>query len=619
MIRKPKKIFDPYRARWSYERLLILQPQANIMGLWEKEGIFYVVSQDWKNKVGDKGETLLDWFKSNSALASPIVGVFDVPEGATPVPTRTIQELSDLSSEPLTAYNLYAELAIRLRSKFPKFEIKEDLPDKLLFYVEKELTAQEYYNLTVAYERFGYNLKLEIVISPERFSKPIIALPKRREGDINLLPSRQLPETFSKLVRGAWEEDEDFWSDNRQILLTTNRNDASLFLPNTFMGEDGSSCIVGASGLPPENIRNYLTIHNKVVLRLPLQNETDNWNKQLGITKKELYELTKLGRVQFLCPFSIDRYDVSLIDEILSIAPQCILFSRRLASATVADTRRRFPLLYPPFSTEERYQLLHALHSINHKEGLSEIIIGFSGELGRIWDSADHKLQFVASNITSTLGIGALAASIFKTVTGKDHFIEFASASAGVEWGGALKATVYPYHSHSYSEMPTTEIIASLSSGFPSESPNICTFEKLDILTSGLLTLNNDAPVLEVAEIFNGHDQLRLRLLFKDIREKNKDIGSITEAVRKFNNKVLRYERNMTRLQNNDTYGLAKAMLSDAIPFSGSGEWLLNRTDLVDLVRTKVSPQVLDWLEAVNAWTSGDVVLVNRLKRELNK
>ena len=78
-----------------------------------------------------------------------------------------------------------------------------------------------------------------------------------------------LPKSVPTRVRNLHEEDEDFWLDNRSLILTSYDFEKSSALP-TSSNKKNSCCFVDAQIFKPDKIRNYLSVYERVVISYPL-------------------------------------------------------------------------------------------------------------------------------------------------------------------------------------------------------------------------------------------------------------------------------------------------------------------------------------------------------------
>lgn len=161
------QIDDPYSARWSYERLLLMQPHITVQGLWKLGDWFYALCPDLDKELKAKnGQPLQKWFESSGrAAGSPIHLSATIPQGATRVPERTAEERAMLRGEPLTVRDAYVELSLALPKDFPKFEFNT-IPPNAFVYVSEPLTELQAHRLNQLYERLEIHLKLNVEVDP---------------------------------------------------------------------------------------------------------------------------------------------------------------------------------------------------------------------------------------------------------------------------------------------------------------------------------------------------------------------------------------------------------------------------------------------------------------------
>ena len=188
---------------------------------------------------------------------------------------------------------------------------------------------------------------------------------------------------------------------------------------------------------------------------------------------------------------------------------------------------------------------------------------------------------------------------------------------ASVEWAAALGATYSPAKNLDFNEQPYAEFAGSILTGVRSETI-ISPVSDMDVLVEGLLCLDNDAPILEVAEVFTGSDITSLQQLMRSNKEKGVDIG---DYIKSLNIKVRRFERDQKKVQSRDCIGLLSALVG-ALPTGGIVTfipvtiWLLQR--MVLQPDSFAQGPISDWLRAKNSWTSSDVVLLSRLRKNMD-
>jgi hypothetical protein len=98
------------------------------------------------------------------------------------------------------------------------------------------------------------------------------------------------------------------------------------------------------------------------------------------------------------------------------------------------------------------------------------------------------------------------------------------------------------------------------------------------VLIDGLLALDSDVPVVEIDETFTQRDRDRFKGLFSNLGNGSEEVA---DTIKLLNDKVRKFERREERLKHHEVFG------------------------------------VLDWLRGTITITSGDAVLVSRLRRTL--
>lgn len=168
-----------------------------------------------------------------------------------------------------------------------------------------------------------------------------------------------------------------------------------------------------------------------------------------------------------------------------------------------------------------------------------------------------------------------------------------------------------------FDEGPFAEFCGSIMTGVKQESiiAPVC---DMSTLIEGLLCLDNDAPIIEVAEVFDGSDMLSLQKLIQENSVSNVDLS---EYVKSLNGKVKRFERNQNKVRQLDLVGLAGgfatiASTSGIASYVPIGAWVLQKIFMQS--DSFVHGPVLDWIRAKAYMTTEDVVLVSRLRKKMD-
>ena len=634
---------DKHYARYSYESLILQQSHIPFDGLWTNGVHYFAVCPALDTgSMANNGEPLIEWFNQKCrVITSPVTIVASAPVATLKVPERSAEELSQLHGEPLTLTDVYRELISALPKNFPTFKLNAGV-GKAKFYFESTLTQDETDTLKIIYANLNLSLEMEVLVInklPEDGQASAVRV--KGPDALALISSKGLTGISSKLVREKYEEDEEFWIDKRLSIFSTGLTDRHAVLPDAFT-EDSSACFVDASVFPTKNIRTYLTLYRRVIIAMPLASNLEAALQSLAVSKSEIVELARLNRVQFVLPQSIERYSISFITQIIEANPSAALFSRQLASASIVETRKRLPILYPPFGSQERRAILELFANVD-KSSFGVVSKIIREQLGSMWVGMELNLSTRGAMGTARQGISPIlgelyhqltgkdvrcptkaystAGELYHQLTGKDVRLELMACSSSIEWAVALNATYFPIEVDGYSEAPAAQLCASVYSGVKNQSI-INPIQNLEVLVNGLLTLNNDAPVLEVAEAFADNDIEKLRQLVL----KNGAGTDVETMIQSINKEVQHFEKNQNRLARLDMYGLASAAVAAAsvttnvLPSSiyvPLGAWVVQYVlKNADSSKDAGGP-VLDWLRAKNTWSNKDAVLISRLRNKL--
>ncbi len=603
-------------GRWTYERLRLLQPHVEVLGLYRTGDWHWIVVPNLQKVVAEDGTPLGEWFAHKCrAVGTPVRLTGEVPQGAELVDERSLDEVVTLVGSFRTERDVLFDLDLELPPSFPAYETaRTDEPGVLSLRVARDLLPNEKIVLSQAAHRIGgiiHTLQVEVdsglnLLPTERF----------REGDIDLFPSRRISGSLSHDLCDLMEADEEYWIDRRADILAD--PSYSLDLPSAW-NKTESRCIVNASASPPLNIRNYLSLYQRVTIAAPLLGHEEEVLKGLDITLDELAQLMVLGRVQLLFPQSVDRYPLRLLEVVTESAPENVLFSRKLAAMTVLDSRKRLPLLYPPLAMADRYVLLRALNEVAGEVDnlkFADFIHALVVEVANVWLGAETVVHRQGAMGASMVGPSSLIGAIANRLTGVDQRLEYMYAATTVDWAGALGATAFPVVSKDYSEEGYTEMLASLYTGLPKQAiPNYQ--NNLRAVISSVLSVANDVPVTEFAKDFAGGDVDRFRGLVNGLTRQAYKEEELEEVLDRFNRTVISYESRAKWLQRWDIKGLIFLFLPSDLRVS-LGLWVVERlfAQVAQAHRHSNMPlgATLDALEALVTNSTPDAILVHRIR-----
>jgi len=588
-------------AQISYERLILAQSKIEFGGLWHLDGSYYIVCVTLDQAVSSEGLPLKKWFDDYCRMVAYQVDLVKVPpQGASRIPARTAKQLSQLHGVPLNVSEFHRELRRQLPRFFAAFKI-DDHPTFLRIISPIELDGESRQLLEIAIANLGISIRLEFQAKPEDF-------PGVQAPDFYFVDQR-LKGWPSKLV-AAQELSEQRWFDDRLSLFSTEQIDPSRYIPA--VGGKQAACFIDCLLGMPSNIRNYLTTYNSIYLSPPFSS-LDSLLESFSITSNELISLVNTGRVIIVLPADLHFYDREMLAMLLDHDQSQFVLNKQLAAATVADGRKRNPLLYPALDNEGRRYLLDLL-------GSASVGASFSGMqsvrryLGSSWASleADYSTQGARAGLQH--GMGRLLAEIISGKNAKYMNPAILECSTSVEWGAALNANYCPVKSDRFDVETLVSLSASFITGVP-HLPVIDTASNLGVVVEDLLVLDGSTPIKDVVSAFSFEDVYRLNCLLKDQGFSVEAVGAYVAVI---NDKVKALEKVERGAKRRDLLTLTAALVpalvaGPAAAWVPVAVWFIQRMLNND---SRVGDPVTDWLRAKNAFTTSDAVFVSRLRKK---
>lgn len=520
----------PYSV-WNYSRLALENPNNSIDGLYRvgRRCFIVVPGLSLETRAAD-GRLLSDWLAAEKTTTVQMELVERIPDGAVRVPDPSLSDLVELRDLPRSSRGIDTELALRLPRAFPKFTSGGGNASSIVVEVERPLRPDEQVELRRALASLHYNPLPRPLIRVN----PAIAVQEPRfqrspQGDVDLIPSRRLPSTFSKLVRDLVARDEDLWMSSRLRIHQGMINDPSAVLP-AWRTPPASRFLVGSQAFAVTGARRLLPFCEQLVITLPSKDRVDDALAEAGFTREELVVLAAEGRLILLLPQSADRYEPTLLDEVAQRAPESLVWSRTLCAATMIELRRRlYPWFFPGFDLRERRE---RLRGISIREAESPLLASlfspgaFFSFLSHVWAREEWHTHTKGAMGTHYLGGGfstLLAAHVEHTLN-QDLAIEASEAAASVEIAAALGATVVPMHRQEFSLLGLTRMGAALLSRLSGASTEAVAPIVLDLPDS-------DFPTMELARL-HGEELWRIRsLVAARARGAGKAISGEPEAI----------------------------------------------------------------------------------------
>lgn len=578
-------------SRYGFESLALAHPELNIKGLWYCENKYYILIEKSSPLTESDFEKLNKMQESHRVIGSPKFTLTQsLPPNSIKVAGRKDHEVALSFGAPYTSSGLENLLHQYIEKKLHPFTFKLELPSlRLILSFSRELTDEEKQEMETTLFSIGIKYEIDYLITPELL---ITSIPKKITSDaLVLTPNIILPKSIPSKIRTLHEEDEDFWLDNRNVILTSYDLDKNSALPCSF-NKKSDCCFVDSHFLEPDNIRNYLTIFERVILSYPLKEKEHRFLDNLKISKKDLIELVSRGRVQFALPQNILRYNLSFLEECLETRPDCIILSRRLASSSIISIREKTGFLATTFSFEEKLNLLRTLTKLDN-----ETLNSFASSLSKNWHSMEMNIHERGAMGVANSGIAPVMAEMFNK-TGRDLLLELLFSAMPLEWAMALNADFYPHDSEKYSQYKATACCLYGYNGFRVAEDAIVKSNVGEIATK-LLSIDNDMSVLELDDAILKGDIPRIRKLSKNFTGLSAE--ELDMKIYDINRQIKKIESKESKLSSFDLCGLIASSIgvynnnpyiSLGFAFFKIAAGILNSNDIsshnIDIIKSKL-------------------------------
>jgi hypothetical protein len=609
-------------ARQVYDRFLILRPEILVEGLF-RSGREYVIVSPSLEQVIEGGRTVKEWFDNEvHPIAMPIYLSGTRPADAEELAPRTPAEVLLARGVVRTLDDVYRDLSLALPNDVPFVGVTE-ADRTTVVQVSRALTPRELLVVETVFESLGSiaPMRAEVVPPRDPLDNP------RRPPRIELRTARWLGPSTPRAVRAAVEADEDEW---RKVAAFSSMSEAAESLARSPLWPEvrGRSCLV-ATTFPPTNIRSYLSLYPSVLLVAPLKESLAQTLDALGIPNADALQLARQGFLRVLVPQSVERYDLAWLADLLEVAPQSVVLSRRLAAVTLRDQHQRNPLFALPGDAYEKRAVLRGLRRLAETlpERAALFLRALTQALSEFWDGSEYTLQVRGAMASLTGGLARFGTAITKAMFQKDLFIEIGAAAQEVEWAGALGAHLVPQEAEGYSSETAAGLLIALSSGVSKGSPtSVAPVRQFD-LAPELLSFASDTDVLDFVNELGTGDLARFRELVPSIVRPSRSDQEVRELIAAWNAQVKKYERKPDRIKAYGLAGLALAAASQISPSETLRTVVPLIAPLVPYLTTRIAEdlareshligRLVDWANGMMAVAAPDAVLLSRMRKQV--
>jgi len=532
----------------------------------------------------------------------PVVIVGEKLPGFINIPLRDSFEKSHLFGQPLVMGEFINQLNIHIPKKYQPFNADMKWgTNEFKIILKNEVTNDDKEEIQLICESLGYQgFDYVFEVNPDISDYPGVV--------DQIIASGLIQKQFPRKILDRYEDDEDFWVENRKIVFSGDDLDRQdIFLPNDFLGKS-TKCFVDASVFERRNLRVYLSLYEKVVIALPFKSEERDFYGMFGINPLELKELITRGRLLFVVPQNLARYSQSLLQEIIEVNPNAIIFSRRLAATAIQGIQKKTGIVGATFSSDEQYEFLYYCARSNN-EGLKYLAKSLSDQ----WQFSEYMIDKEGAASVFRAGFSNLAIKLFEA-KGKDLSIELATASSSFEFAQGLNAHHFPFDSEQYSEVAACEAVSSLYSGVIDNSQFIRESE-ISMLLENVLAINNDMNVLELDDALTSNSLRSIPGILKGYSNLSNDELSL--KLYELRKELMQIEKNRGNLAALDFTGAFGPLVAGAVMEYNGG--LLKALCRYSGQSSLADNPIFTRLSSMNHRVSQDAVIIKRCRDSIGK
>ncbi|MHB9953975.1 hypothetical protein [Vibrio campbellii] len=346
--------------------------------------------------------------------------------------------------------------------------------------------------------------------------------------------------------------------------------------------------------------------------------EAEYFYRMFKISRYELQELVARGRLLFAAPQNLVRYSQDLLLDIIAVNPNAIVFSRRLAAATIAGIQKKSGIVGTTFSSDEQYQFLHQCTRIDNPDVQRLALV-----LSEQWQFGEFLVNKEGATSAHRLGISNLAVKGLQE-RGRNRLIELTTACSSYEYAQGLGAHHFPFDDGNYSEVVACQIVSGLYNGVTANSQQVRESE-LSMLLSEIFAIDNDMDVLELDSALSSS---LIRSLPKIVTEyANMDDSEYFNRLRALKQELKTIESNKARLSKLNMSGFAPTLVGAGMEVANIkggglvalGGWLLNAIKVYAGESELKNNPIFTRLSSFNYFTSHDAIIVQRVRDSVSK
>lgn len=606
----------------NYEDFIIKKYEFNHCGLFHDEHNIYAVIKNYKdfNITLNKIQKLYNNEFKTIGVPGPTF-VDEIKDEYIKIDLRNIYEKINLFGQSFNTLDFHNNISLIIPPKFHPFNVDMKWSDNTLTLTfNKELTKSEADEIILLCESQGhYGYKYIINVDSElpdyKYQKKEI----NTQENLTLIAAQYIKNSQPKEIIERYEEDQEFWIEKRVDIFSDANFTRDECLTDSF-NKSQNRCFVDASVFPRNNIREYISLYDTVIIAIPLIDNprSQSFYDTFKINKIELLELVRRGRIKFIAFQNLQRYDSNFLADVLSVDSECVLFSRRLAAASLLAIREKTGLFGTVFDSETQYKILKEFYNSNN-DTLKILAESLSSNIAYLEYGINQRGALGVSQFCGA----SFATQIYKS-RGHDYSIELMTSAMSLEFSLGLRAHHFPFEHKDYSEVNACKILNGIYNGIKQSQSNLHEVEIQNLL-SNIFTINNDMNVLELDDILSKYNRRMIPTILEEYV--NLTPEELSFKIYSLNKEIKNIEKRKEKLTLLDLSGLAPAVAGAVMEYkglSGAGyiallPWVFKVLKVTTNDSNIFNSTIFSNLESLTLNAPRNTVLVHKIRKDISK
>lgn len=399
------------------------------------------------------------------------------------------------------------------------------------------------------------------------------------------------------------DRDERLWYENIQGIYEGSFKKSQLY----FIDQTKTSCLVNFSKFQNLNIRNHLLLYDIIYCVLPFSSEMPNFLNNQKITRDEILELVKRGRLKIINMQPESRLDYGFIREAYQENSSSVVSRRALAALAAIDLVELNDsyIFSDPKLNNYIYPLIKEISELTQTsiEAMSNFLL---------WPKCALRTSLDALNRSGPMGIASFGVNnpiidLWPISKDKEKFeFELLVNSDQIHLAHALDATYFPFYiaGDKYSDYPYALLMGSILNFYKSTRYGSISqtfdFNKLEKKNNPSLSLISTFDVNEFVPINSFEEEISSGVVRKGMNSLFSELCLLDEYKR--NQRISEYNAEVDKASKRKNLtkhalDLGEDVLGTTVPFIATGKKIISRGTQEAMKKYPVIQRVSEYVE----------------------